>query len=376
MNLAESDETKGDILVVDDTPANLRVLSRLLSDNNYKVRPVPNGTLALEAVKAAPPDLILLDIRMPNMDGYEVCKILKQDDNTRDIPVIFISAMHELEDKVKGFEAGAVDFVTKPFQEGEVLIRLQTHLTIRRQGQRLAEQYDELRGLEIMRETLIQMIVHDLNNPLHGILGFARLISTELQDRGEDKVIEYAEAIVGSSRTIIDMIRAILDVSKIESEEMKLDIAQVDPQPVIEEVQVGLKPHLVQKEITIELALAPNLPAVRADPEILRRILVNLIGNAIKFSSEGGTIVLSASEEKDSVHFSVSDEGPGIPDQYRDKIFEKYGQIESRSSGRKYSTGLGLTFCKMAVEAQGGSVGVESEGKGSLFWFDLPSAKA
>ena len=376
MSPQQATEQAANILVVDDTPANLRVLSRLLGDRGYKVRPVPNGTLALEAVKSAPPDLILLDIRMPDMDGYEVCSRLKSEETTREIPVIFISAMHELEDKVRGFEAGGVDFITKPFQEGEVLIRLKTHLTIRYQQRRLEEQYEELRKLQIMRETLTQMIVHDLNNPLHGILGFAQLLSAELRDGPGERATVYADSIVGSTRTMVDMIRALLDVGKMESDEMVLDIADVQVLDVVDEVKSGMDPLLEQKNVTLKTEIPQELPSVRADREILRRIIVNLVGNSIKFSPEGGEISILAAETDVAVRVCVADEGPGIPPEYRDRIFEKYGQVESRDSGKKYSTGLGLTFCKMAVEAHEGVIGVECPGTGgSSFWFELPKAR-
>ncbi len=367
----------GDILIVDDTPANLRVLSRLLTDNGYKARPVPNGTLAIEAARAAPPDLILLDIRMPDMDGYEVCGRLKDDALCRDIPVIFISALNEVEDKVRGFEVGGVDFITKPFQEGEVLIRLKTHLTIRRQQEQLQEQYDKLRELEIMRETLTQMIVHDLNNPLQVILGFGQLLSDRLRSNDTQKASEYAESMVSSAKVIIDMIRAILDVGKLENNEMSLNLSAVDVAAAVADTTHGVQPLLDQVDLQIHQTIPDDLPQLYADGELFARILVNMIGNAIKFSPQGGTITVSAARQDENVRISVSDQGPGIPEEYRSRIFDKYGQVESCKSGKKYSTGLGLAFCKMAVEAHGGEIGVENrEGGGSTFWFTLPVFKA
>ncbi|MCK4516904.1 MAG: response regulator, partial [Spirochaetaceae bacterium] len=350
--------TKGDILVVDDTPANLRVLSRLLTDNGYKVRPVPNGALAIEAVKAAPPDLIFLDIRMPDMDGYEVCERLKQDSASRNIPVIFISAMSEIEEKVKGFKSGCVDFITKPFQEGEVLIRLENHLTIRRQRQEIQTQYVKLKELEVMRETLIQMIVHDLNNPLHAILGFGQLLTGHLQRMDTEQASRDAASITCSAGAAIDMIEAILDVAKLECNEMSLNVTSVDISSAVADAVKGMRPLLDQDDLHIHQVIPDDIPQIHSDAGLFGRILVNMISNAIKFSPTGGTITISAVLRQEMVQMSVSDQGPGIPEEYSIRIFEKYGQIESRKTGTKYSTGLGLTFCKMAVEAHGGEIGI------------------
>ena len=366
-------ERRKDILVVDDTTANLRLLTRILTDNGYKVRPVPNGRLAIEAIRAVPPDAILLDIRMPGMDGYEVCRILKEDERTSDIPIIFISALQDIQDKIRGFEVGGVDFVTKPFQEQEVVIRLQTHLTIREQKQELRIQYEKLKELETMRETLSHMIVHDINNALQGILGYAQLLEEAFEELPEDEREQYIKSITSSSRTAIEMIRAILDVARMEADQMELNRCGVDLGSVIDEIHQETGSILQYKGLRLVCEMPLDLPSVNADREVLRRIMVNLIHNAVKFSPESAAITIGASRERDVVRLSVADRGIGIPDDYKARIFEKFGQVESRQSGVKYSTGLGLTFCRMAVDAHGGAIGVadNTEG-GAVFWFTLP----
>ena len=170
-----SREDVPNVIVVDDTPANLQLLTGMLKERGYKVRPVPSGKLALQAAKNDPPDLILLDIMMPEMDGYEVCERLKADEKLREIPVIFISALNETMDKVRAFGVGGVDYVTKPFQFEEVDARVRTHLELQRQRRKLKENYEQLRRLEELRDNLVHMIVHDLRNPLTGISGFLDL---------------------------------------------------------------------------------------------------------------------------------------------------------------------------------------------------------
>lgn len=375
--MMDSATRKADILIVDDTPANLRVLSRLLTDAGYKVRPVPDGRLALEAVRAVQPDLIFLDIRMPEMDGYEVCEKLKESELTEDIPVIFISALNDLEDKMRGFETGAVDFISKPFQEGEVLARLETHLTIRNQRREIARQLKELKDLEALRENLTQMIVHDLNNPLHGILGFIQLLRLELDGVENENIARYAVSIEGIVRSAADMIRAILDVGKIESGEMQVSPEEISIRTTLRSVSDEIAPLIQQKELRLEIAEVDENQTLSADPALFRRILINIIGNAIKFSPEGGVITVRVSAEPEGICIAIEDQGPGIPPEYEETIFEKYGQVKSKVSGRKYSTGLGLAFCKLAVEAHGGTIGVASvEGAGSRFWMQFPLRKA
>jgi signal transduction histidine kinase len=217
------------------------------------------------------------------------------------------------------------------------------------------------------------MIVHDLRNPLSAVEGYLQLLeAVGLEDKSAP---QYLHAVSRSTQTLMDMITAMLDLAKLEAGEMRLDLSEVDLNQVVSNVEVGMRSLLEQKALRFEANLPGGLSPLRADRESLRRILVNIISNAITFSPRAGRITVAALSEDGQVRITVQDEGPGIPPDYRDRIFEKFGQVESRQSGRKYSTGLGLAFCKMAVEAHGGQIGVESEvGKGSAFWFTLPSA--
>jgi two-component system sensor histidine kinase/response regulator len=180
-------QRRGSILVVDDTPANLRLLTGMLKEQGYRVRPAPNGRLALQAVRAEAPDLILLDINMPEMNGYETCEALKADEAYADIPVIFISALTETSDKIQAFQTGGVDYVTKPFQFEEVQARVEAHLTLFRLKRELEEKYRQLKELEQLRDSLTHMIVHDLRSPLTGTLTTLQLIKMTAGDRLEEE---------------------------------------------------------------------------------------------------------------------------------------------------------------------------------------------
>ena len=359
------------IILVDDTPANLQLLTGMLKERGYKVRPVPSGKLALQAAKNDPPDLILLDVMMPEMDGYEVCERLKADDRLKEIPVIFISALNETMDKVRAFGVGGVDYVTKPFQFEEVNARVSTHLQLQRQRRKLKENLEQLRRLEEMRDNLVHMIVHDLRSPLTGISGFLDLaLALEKETLTEDG-LDYLQTAKRSTTAVINMVSAVLDVSKMEAGEMKLHLTECDLVGIAADLMSDMESLKEAREMNLDAPPAPV--TVVADKDLILRVIQNLLGNALKFTSSDGWIHLDIQPDENRVCVKVRDNGPGIPVEYQERIFEKFGQVEARAHRQNFSTGLGLTFCKLVVEAHGGSIGVESEvGKGSTFWFVLP----
>ncbi len=379
MNDAPQPTPQADVLIVDDTPANLQVLAGMLRDCGFKVRLVPSGKLALRAAQTSLPDLILLDIMMPDMDGYEVCRLMKQMPELSQIPVIFISALNDTAEKVKALATGGVDYITKPFQFEGVQARVETHLRLRRyqlelaaQHRHLQESYDRLRELEGLRDSLTQMIVHDLRTPLTSLLTGLQTLEAvaELDETG----LEMLQVALQGGGMLLSMINDLLDIGKMEDGSLQLDPSEVDVSALVERCLQQVK-HLAQdKGLQLGATIGDGVPPLLADEEKLRRALVNLLGNAIKFTSEGAVALCVAPDEAaNAVRFCVTDTGEGIPQEAFDRIFEKFGQVESRKAGRKMSTGLGLTFCKMVVEAHGGRIWVESElGKGSAFRLTVP----
>ena len=364
-----ADLTPANILAVDDTPANLQLLVGLLSAQGHKVRPVASGELALRAVQASFPDLILLDISMPGMDGYEVCRRLKADERTRDIPVIFISAHAESADKVRGFELGGVDYVAKPFQVDEVLARVAAHVTIRRQQLRLEMNFKQLRELERLRDSLTHMVVHDMRSPLLSLNLSLEYIATSIPrgDAGLDEMIATSRM---SVQSLVEMASQMLDVSRIESGTMQLNLETVDLAKLAAGVVRGLQPVAGTRQISL---LENGRVNVQVDRELIRRVLNTLAGNAIKFTPAGGTIAIAIVRNGDGARLEVADSGPGIDPAYHQTIFEKFGQVQSPEARKGY--GLGLAFARMAVEAHGGKIGVVSAlGQGSRFWFELSAS--
>jgi signal transduction histidine kinase len=364
------DETPS-ILVVDDVPANLELLSAILRDRGYEPRPVPSGKLALLAAQAEPPDLILLDIRMPEMNGFEICERLKADAVLKGIPVIFVTALTDTEKKVKALSMGAVDYVTKPFQVEEICARVETHLELYRSKRELQRSYDKLRELETLRDNLVHMIVHDMRSPMMVILGNLEMAEMEPLTKNLSDCINTAS---NSAITIVEMIASLLDVSKMEAGQMTLELSAIDMRVLVNETFMMVETLRGQR--VLNLTSPMKMEMIVGDAHLIRRVLQNLIGNALKFTDkEDGIITVGIEIADDNVRVSVEDNGSGILPEYREKVFGKFFQVDKRKKGRTYSTGLGLTFCKLAVEAHGGRIGLESDvGKGCNFWFELPRA--
>ena len=373
-----SGSAQGLLLVVDDNEANRDVLSRRLQRQNYSVETAQSGKAALAAVRAKSFDLVLLDIMMPEMDGYEVLRQLKADENLRPIPVIMISAIDEIESVVRCIEMGAEDYLPKPFNKTLLRARIGASLEKKRARDRearlfaqLESNYARLQGLEKMRDDLTNMIVHDLRTPLSSLLaGLQTLPMIAPLNASQNECYDIA---VRGGFTLLSMINDLLDIGKFESGTMKMEIAPVNVRDLVEEARQQVLASAEMMEMTVKREVAPSLPPLPGDGEKLRRTLVNLLGNAVKFSQTGGLIAVGAKLQDGEMLFWVRDEGEGIPPDAFEHIFEKFGQVENRRAGRQMSTGLGLALCKMVVEGHGGRIWVESTlGQGSTFFFGLP----
>jgi len=356
------------ILVVDDTAENLRLLASMLGAQGYEVRPVTNGRQALQAVERDPPDLILLDINMPEMNGYEVCKELKSRERSRDVPVIFLTALTDVTDKVRAFEVGGVDYVTKPFQVEEVLARVRTHVALCRAKRELEKSYDRLQELETLRDDLVHMVVHDMRTPLMVVQGHLQLLRSNGAVRGEDAI--DLEAALTGAHVLTRMAHDLLDVRRMEEGKLELDRQPHDLGTIAGDVSRGL--GVLDRARTIEVDVE-GTPSVVCDGGLVRRVFENLVGNAVKHTPAGGRVTIGVAANDTGVRVKVMDEGTGVPLESRARIFEKF-ETGARKDQRYHSAGLGLAFCKLAVEAHGGRIGVGSgEPRGSIFWFELPA---
>ncbi len=379
-------ESKGTILIVDDERQNQTLLSTCLNEAGYSVQSAGDGRQALTLLQGQSFDAVLLDLVMPVMDGFQVLERMKEDDALRHIPVIVVSALDEMESVVRCINMGAMDHVPKPFDPVFLNARVGASVERKKAHDReallfaqLQENYRKLQELEKLRDDLTHMIVHDLRTPLTSLL--TGLLT--MQDMGEmaENQQEILTLSIGGGKALLGMINDLLDISKMEDGSLRLEYKELTPVEILGSA-VGQVAHLAKdRNITLLTNLAPELPTFQGDEDKLVRALVNLAGNAIKFTQPGGTVRISARIapsngphlEASAALFSVSDTGEGIPCEYMDRIFEKFGQVENRTAGRKLSTGLGLTFCKLAVEAHGGNIWVETKpGEGSDFSFTIP----
>lgn len=361
------------IMIVDDVPANLDYLQDALSETGYPLAVFPSGALALERARAKPPALLLLDVRMPGMDGYEVCRAFQSDEALCEVPIIFLSALTGTEDITRGFECGAVDYVTKPFRETEVLARVRTHLALRKAKSDLRASYRKLKEQEALRDRLVHMIVHDMRSPLSVVMGHLQLLEGDLAGADEQYGNDVRTALAGA-RALRRITDDLLDVSRCEEESLPVHpkIASL-PDLVREAIENAVPPD---ERHRIAFSVPDEDIQANCDPDLTVRILANLLGNALKYSPDAAPVSISvASLEAGGVEVRVRDQGPGIDPQFHGRIFEKFGIVPDEGQNRLPSIGIGLAFCKLAAGAQGGSIHVESElGNGSTFVVRLPAA--
>lgn len=372
------------VLIVDDTEPNRIVLQDYLQTLGYETISAENGQQALELVNEEPPDAVLLDILMPVMDGFECLKRLKANEKTRSIPVIVISALDEMDSVVRCLEMGATDFLTKPFNSVLLRARLSASLhekeSLERERQlhsELEKSYEELQQTEHTRDALAHMIVHDLNNPLTAVMGRAQLFLMACNDgdRDWDDAIKNHRVILSAAEEMATLIRSILDISKMEGDQIEVKLEKFDIEQTA--AQVCEQMQLQASQLGVELSLKNDTDgcSVLADRTLLHRVLQNLLANAFKHGGEDARVELCVAGNEHEVIISVTDDGPGIPTEYHDRVFDKYFQINKESPGKQYGVGLGLTFCHMAVEAQGGRIWVENnKPHGSKFSVSLSAA--
>jgi len=357
-----ANQSLGNILIVDDMPANLRLLTQMLTDNSYDARSVLDGAQALATVQLMPPDLILLDIRMPGMNGYEVCQQLKADERTQEIPVLFISALSEADDKVKAFAVGGVDYITKPFQVEEVLARVQTQLTVQRLRRDMEQQIADLRAYA-------HTVAHDLRSPIAGALGMAQLLADKSAPLTEEEHDEFVGLMNDSLRKANNIVGELLLLAEVRQADVT--IAPVEMAQVVAEAQQRVASLL--RDAGATLTQPPVWPAVWGHASWIEEIWVNYLTNAVKYGGTPPVIELgSTAQADDGVRFWVRDNGAGLTADQQALLFTPFTRLERiRATGH----GLGLSIVQRIAHKLNGSVGVESSGnpgEGSTFFFVLP----
>lgn len=372
----DSDHIKPTIMLVDDTPANLDLLGQILTDQ-YVVRQQPNGILALLSAQAEPPDLILLDVKMPGMNGYEVCKKLKANPQTHAIPVIFISALQDTQDKIAAFSSGGVDYISKPFQTEEVLARVKTHLQLyhlqtelKQRNQQLAQAKEAAEAANRAKSAFLANMSHELRTPLNAVLGFAQILEQDpdLNSRQRHEI----KSIHQGGNYLLTLINDVLDLSKIEANRFELFPKPCHISGFFNDLTDLFRIRAEQKGLRLVYRPEAHLPSlVELDERRLRQICMNLLGNAVKFTRQG-QIEIKVSFQQAHLQIAVCDTGPGISEDELEKIFEPFQQAGG-AEDRIQGTGLGLAISQKLVHLMDGELTVKSTlGQGTCFQIDLP----
>ncbi|ALG68756.1 hybrid sensor histidine kinase/response regulator [Beggiatoa leptomitoformis] len=373
MNLPLPNQT---VLLVDDISANIDILLTCLVEQGYRVLIASNGETALQQARAELPNIILLDVMMPGINGFETCRLLKADPLTYDIPIIFMSALAISSNKIMGFKLGAVDYVTKPIQTEEVLARIHTHLTIRELQHNLQIKNELLQQLNEEKSELLTIAAHDLKNPLSAIQLLAEVLHKSCNELPTAKIGEYASKIDSTARRMFQLIKNLLDVDKIESGRLTLSLEPLDFLPILRNQLKQHNEHAKKKDLRIKTKHDEYEYLIHADLTALQQILDNLISNAIKYSPAHKTIYINLQKQAQQVIFSIQDQGYGLSTTDQAKLFTKFARLTPKPTGDEHSTGLGLFIVKKLSEAMQGNIHCESEeGKGTTFILILPSVQ-
>lgn len=374
---AEEGGLSGSILVVDDTPTNIELLSALLADTGCEVRVALSGEDALAAVAEQVPDLVLLDISMPILDGYEVCRRLKADGATAHLPVIFISAHDEPMDKVRAFEVGGADFVQKPFQPGEVLARIAHQLKITRLQGEMSAANQRLMELDRLKATITAMLVHDLRSPLTVVRMAISALNDGSYELSGEELGEMTGAASAGVAKVLRLVDDMLEVYRSEAGNSAFPLDRLDPEPVLARAVAFARMEGRERKLEVVAEVDSPLPPILGNSDRLDRALTNLLSNAIKFTPAGGRIRLHAHRGSNDcgepvLRIEISDTGAGIPAGELATIFEPYRQVVSPQ--QKLGVGLGLAIVQRIVEGHHGTITVTSElGAGTQFTIDVPA---
>lgn len=363
------------VLVVDDNTNNLKIVALTLRELNFKIVIATNGKDALDLVERTKPDLILLDVMMPEMDGFEVCDILKSKPEYQNLPIIFLTAVGEKSKIVKGFELGGVDYITKPFNKEELIIRIKTHLELKFTRDELQKTSDHLSELNELKDRMFSVIGHDLRGPLGNVKMTLDLLSKGLFEYNSDDYKETMMTLVQSSEEVSELLENLLGWAKSQSGILKYHPEDIAVDRLIESTYFMFKANLTHKNISFEPNVQENLN-INTDAYMLKMILKNVMSNAIKFTHEGGNISLNAEAINGDINITIIDNGVGIPSEDIPKLFDEKEHLSTYGTNGEAGSGLGLKVANSFVVRMDGKMDIESKsGEGCTINLKLPMSK-
>lgn len=380
------DQQKGDfieknlslptVLIVDDVQENLFLLGKTLSSSKYKTFPADSGKRALEilAEHYAEIDLILLDVMMPGLDGYETLKIIRQNENYQDIPVIFLTARNDKQDIIQGLNAGAVDYITKPFSFPELIARVNTHVELRRSRLEIQRMYEHVRSLNAAKDKFFSIIAHDLRNPFHSLLGLSGILNETPESLPPETIKNFAGLIHTTAQRTYRLLENLLHWARMQMKAIEVYHQNLILRKSAESAIEVLASLAESKEVVISNNI-PQETVVFFDSVLLETVLRNIISNAIKFTNRGGFISISARESDDNqrIIISIEDNGIGMSQELLDKLFHIDKSTSRSGTENEIGTGLGLILCYEIIHSNGGTMTVESkEAEGTRIFINLP----
>lgn len=363
------------ILIVEDSPMIRKKLRFLLEKVKFDVYEAKSGEEGIWLAQECLPDLILLDVVMDRMDGFETCERLKSMSEFQDVPIVFLTGKTETEFIARGFQAGASDYIGKPFNPHEALPRIRTHLKIRVLSAFRQRNIDQLQKLNVAKDKLLRMASHDLRNPLSAIKGLADLLHLGAAGDLNPDQVEMVHTIISASESMMQTLSDLLDISSLESNQVKLELAEADPAQLCNSLVNLFKVSAANKQIQLHYEPRGELRPVPMDSHQIRRVLENFLSNAIKFSPLETNIRLVLWQDGARCVFDVEDEGPGISPEEQNMLFKEFSRTSNKPTAGEKSTGLGLSICRRIAEEHGGSVSMSNlESKGARFRLELPLA--
>jgi signal transduction histidine kinase len=374
----KSETTPATILVVDDNDANRALARGALEDEGYRVVLATSGAEGIDAFSRVSPECVLMDVRMPGVDGFAACKAIRELPGGAETPVLFLTALRDVDTFDEALKAGADDFLTKPVRPTELVVRVETALKMRRMRAELREHYqllkhqrDDLLRVQLQKERLMSFVVHDLKNPVNSMDLHAQLLLREkgLSERAKGSALQIRQ----EARRLVQMIMNLLDISKGDEGKLAPKRAEVDVAALVRGLLEDLTATAQSRGVRLEAKFQRN--TARLDEDLFRRVVMNLLDNAIRHAPADSVVSVSVTGSETSLDVRVADAGSGVPPELRERIFDPFTQLEGRGSSTRQGRGLGLSFCKVAVEAHGGKIWVEDAAPGAAFCLSLPDEK-